>query len=154
MRGTKNFHFNDVEWLYRVSYNPDNPHELLISGQKKGGYIFSWIFNPSKKYLYDLSDNGDVAYKAALFNGKCYYAKRGNGGFEDRHIVMAQNLRISELSYDDIVGNSQEANSPSMLKMLQNFTSEQTMKPWQNAKQFAIHANIGRLPPALEWGNA
>ena len=123
VRGTKNFHFNDVEWLYRVSYNPDNPHELLISGQKKGGYIFSWIFNPSKKYLYDLSDNGDVAYKAALFNGKCYYAKRGNGGFEDRHIVMAQNLRISELSYDDIVGNSQEANSPSMLKMLQNFTS-------------------------------
>ena len=123
VRGTKNFHFNDVEWLYRVSYNPDNPHELLISGQKKGGYIFSWIFNPSKKRLYDLSDNGDVAYKAALFNGKCYYAKRGNGSFEDRHIVMAQNLRISELSYDDIVGNSQEANSPSMLKMLQNFTS-------------------------------
>ena len=29
-----------------------------------------------------------------------------------------------------------------------------TMKPWQNAKQFAIDANIGRLPPALEWGNA
>ena len=29
-----------------------------------------------------------------------------------------------------------------------------TMKPWQDAKQFAIHANIGRLPPALEWGNA
>ena len=29
-----------------------------------------------------------------------------------------------------------------------------TMKPWQNAKQFAIHANIGRLPPALEWGYA
>ena len=25
-----------------------------------------------------------------------------------------------------------------------------TMKPWQNAKQFAIDANIGRLPPALE----
>ena len=52
-----------------------------------------------------------------------YYAKRGNGGFEDRHIVMAQNLRISELSYEVIVGNSQEANSPSMLKMLQNFTN-------------------------------
>ena len=29
-----------------------------------------------------------------------------------------------------------------------------TMKPWQNAKQFAIDANIGRLPPALEWANA
>ena len=29
-----------------------------------------------------------------------------------------------------------------------------TMKPWQNAKHFAIHANIGRLPPALEWANA
>ena len=36
---------------------------------------------------------------------------------------MAQNLRISELPYDDIVGNSQEANSPSILKMLQNFTN-------------------------------
>ena len=52
-----------------------------------------------------------------------YYAKSGNSGFGDSHIVMAQNLRISELSYDDIVGNSHEANSPSMLKMLQNFTS-------------------------------
>ena len=29
-----------------------------------------------------------------------------------------------------------------------------TMEPWQNAKQFAIDANIGRLPPALEWANA
>ncbi len=29
-----------------------------------------------------------------------------------------------------------------------------TMKPWQNAKQFAIHANIGRLPPALDSANA
>jgi len=26
------------------------------------------------------------------------------------------------------------------------------MKPWQNAKQFAIHANIEMLQHALEWG--
>ena len=52
-----------------------------------------------------------------------YYAKSGNSGFGDSHIVMAQNLRMSELSYEDIIGNSQEANSPSMLKMLQNFTN-------------------------------
>ena len=52
-----------------------------------------------------------------------YYAKSGNSGFGDSHIVMAQTQRISELPYDDIVGNSQGANSPSMLKMLQNFTN-------------------------------
>ncbi len=52
-----------------------------------------------------------------------YYAKRGNSGFGDSHIVMEQNLRIRELSYDDIIGNSQEANSLNILKMLQNFTN-------------------------------
>lgn len=35
--------FPDVEYFYRVSYNPDNPSEWLISGQTKSGGIFSRI---------------------------------------------------------------------------------------------------------------
>ena len=37
--------FPDVEYLYRVSYNPDNPSEWLISGQTKTGGIFSCVCN-------------------------------------------------------------------------------------------------------------
>ena len=97
--------------------------EWLNAGQTKSGGIFSRVCNVFAETEQSLCVNGKPAYKAALFSGKCFYAERGENGFEDRHIVMAQNLRISELLYDDIVGNSQEANSPSMLKMLQNFTS-------------------------------
>lgn len=63
--------------------------------------------------------------------------------------VGLRNVRAKEMSLTD--------GFALYLKIKQHLRPDSirdTMKPWQNAKQFAIHANIGRLPPALEWGNA
>ena len=63
--------------------------------------------------------------------------------------VGLRNIRTKEMSLADgfaIYLKSKQHLRPDSIR--------DTMKPWQNAKQFAIHANIGRLPPALEWANA
>ena len=63
--------------------------------------------------------------------------------------VGLRNVRAKEMSLTD--------GFALYLKIKQHLRPDSirdTMKPWQNAKQFAIHANIERLPPALEWGNA
>ena len=63
--------------------------------------------------------------------------------------VGLRNVRAKEMSLTDGVAL--------YLKIKQHLRPDSirdTMKPWQNAKQFAIHANIGRLQPALEWANA
>ena len=63
--------------------------------------------------------------------------------------VGLRNVRAKEMSLTDgfalYLKNKQHLRPDSI---------RDTMKPWQNDKQFAIHANIGRLPPALEWANA
>lgn len=66
---TQKLTFANVEYLYRVSYNPDCPQELLISGQYKGGEIFTWVLNPQVKSQCSLSVDGMPAYKAAFFKG-------------------------------------------------------------------------------------
>ena len=63
--------------------------------------------------------------------------------------VGLRNVRAKEMSLTD--------GFALYLKIKQHLrpdSTRDTMKPWQNAKHFAIHANIGRLPPALEWANA
>jgi hypothetical protein len=98
--GTKAVSFTDAEYLYRISYNPNNPTELLISGQKTGGEIFSRILNPITRKLHELSVNGTPAYKAAFFDGDCYFAHRDDtDGFEDRYIVKANAYTLTELDY-------------------------------------------------------
>ena len=89
--------FPDAEYLYRVSYNPDNPSEWLISGQTKAGGIFSRVCNVFAGTLQSLCVNGKPAYKAALFNGRCFYAERGENGFEDRRIAETTDFTRSDL---------------------------------------------------------
>ena len=63
--------------------------------------------------------------------------------------VGLRNVRAKEMSLTDgfaLYLKSKQHLRPDSIR--------DTMKPWQNAKQFAIHANIGMLPPALEWANA
>ena len=112
----------NVQWLYRISYNPDNPQEFLISGQLNTGKLFSWICNPTAKYLQEICNNDEVAYKLAISHGRCFYAKRGNG-FEDRTIVEAENLQKRDLDFEENIAITLKVQSPSNLKMLQNFTS-------------------------------
>lgn len=96
--------FTDAEYLYRVSYNPNNPNELLISGQKFDSQIFSRSYDLVSKKLCELSADGQPAYKLALFNNESYFAYRGESeGFEDRKIVKAHSLTRIELSSDLIL---------------------------------------------------
>ena len=44
--------------------------------------------------------NGKPAYKAALFNGRCFYAERGENGFEDRRIAEAAEFTRTDLEFD------------------------------------------------------
>nr|DAF31951.1 MAG TPA: hypothetical protein [Caudoviricetes sp.] len=113
--------FTGVEFLYRVSFNPNNPNELLISGQDKGGKLFSWACNTSAKTLHELCNGNEAAYKAAMFNGVCYYATCGDD-YEDRRIVEAAKLVKTPLNFADIVKIDVFENSPTNLQMLQNFT--------------------------------
>lgn len=83
--------FADVEYLYRVSYNPNNPQELLISGKTLTGEIFSRVYRPGK-FLESLTADGMPAYKAAFFNGRTFYARQTGNDFEDRTIFEARNV--------------------------------------------------------------
>ena len=59
--------------------------------------------------------------------------------------VGLRNVRAKEMSLTD--------GFALYLKIKQHLRPDSirdTMKPWQNAKQFAIHANIGRLPPICD----
>lgn len=110
-----------VEYLYRISYNPNNPQELLISGKLKTGELFSWICNTTAKYLQEICNGNEVAYKMAISKGKYYYARR-NDCFEDRTIIEAENLQKRVLNFEKNVVITLGVQSPSNLKMLQNFT--------------------------------
>jgi len=121
---TQKLTFTDVEYLYRVSYNPDNPQELLISGQDKNGELFSWICNITARTLQSLCIDCNPAYKAALFGDKCYYTYRNDTDyFEDRHILESTDFTRKNLDFTTVVKVETIASEPSTLEMLQHFTS-------------------------------
>ena len=87
----------EAEYLYRLSYDPQRPNRLLVSGQMKGGEIFSWAYAPGMDELVAVTDNGTPAYKCALWDGQCFYAERLKG-FEERRIVRAESLELTPLN--------------------------------------------------------
>ena len=89
----------EAEYLYRLSYDPRRPNRLLISGQFRGGELFSWSYAPGTGELLSVADNGVPAYKCALWDGQCYYAER-IAGFEERRIVEAEHLEYTPLEAD------------------------------------------------------
>lgn len=86
----------NLEYLYRVSYNPQRPRQLLISGKRAGDELVSIAYVPGSQTVQVLQDDGRPCYKAALWDGVCYYAMQGGREFEDRHIVAAQTLTVAE----------------------------------------------------------
>ena len=86
----------DVEYLYRLSYDPQSPNRLLVSGQFRGGGIFSWAYAPGMDELMAVTDGGTPAYKCAFWDGQCFYAER-IAGFEERRIVRAEHLEYTPL---------------------------------------------------------
>ena len=92
----------EAEYLYRLSYDPRRPNRLLVSGQTRGGEIFSWAYAPGMDELVAVTDNGTPAYKCALWDGRCYYAER-IAGFEERRIVRAEHLEFTPLDAGRII---------------------------------------------------
>ena len=99
--------FHDIDYLYRVSYDPFQPNRLLISGQYPNGEIFSWTYKPGLKQLKCVLADGVAAYKCALYNGDCYYAERIEG-FEDRRIRKANFLEYSDLSAGKYISETEK----------------------------------------------
>jgi hypothetical protein len=83
-------------FLYRLSYDPQRPNRLLISGETHGGDIFSWAYAPGMDELVAITDGGTPAYKCAFWDGECFYAERVKG-FEERRIVRAEHLEYTHL---------------------------------------------------------
>ena len=110
------------------------------------------ILNSAKKVLGSATVS---VVDSARFVRNILDAKPSDSKLTDAHFVLKvieaglRNIRAKEMSLADgfaLYLKSKQHLRPDSIR--------DTMKPWQNAKQFAIHANIGRLPPALEWGNA
>lgn len=121
---TQKLTFANVEYLYRVSYNPSNPNELLISGQYNSGELFSWACNVNARTLHSLCVNGKPAYKAAFFGNILYYAERGNSdGFEERHIASSESYEKTPLSFDEVVSVETEKPAQGNIELLKHFTN-------------------------------
>ena len=99
-----------VAYLYRVSFDPLQPNKLLISGQYTNGEIFSWTYKPGLKILKSVLADGVAAYKCALFNEDCFYARR-EAGFEDRRILRAKSVEYSDLPAEMFITETEEFTS-------------------------------------------
>ena len=110
------------------------------------------ILNSAKKVLgkAKISVLDSVRFVRNILDAKPKDSKLTDAQFILKVIeVGLRNVRAKEMSLTDgfaLYLKSKQHLRPDSIR--------DTMKPWQNAKQFAIHANIGRLPPALEWANA
>lgn len=93
----KTFESENLNELFRISYDPDMPSRLLISGRYNGA-VFSWIYNVGSNKFFNIEADGGVAYKCAFFKGKCYYAKQVGDDFEDREVIEARQVKITPLS--------------------------------------------------------
>lgn len=121
--------FPHAEYIYRVSYNPNKPQELLISGQYSRNIFFSWICDANAKRLQSVSVNGKPAFKAAFWEDTLYYAKREkDAGFKERHIVKSNTYDVSELDFEANVKIKIEKQKQTTSELLAHFA--QSMKNW------------------------
>lgn len=96
----------NVEFLYRITYNPNNPRQLLISGQEHNGNLFSIAYIPQAGQMFRVFDNDIVAYKACFWQDDCFYAeKKDNEGFQDRRIVKAEHLQLKQIEAQTYIKN-------------------------------------------------
>ena len=95
--------FSGVEYIYRLTANYLNPNELFISGKLLSGETFTWIVNILFGNLQNLSLDNTDSYKACFFRDNWYYAQRFGNDFEDRRIVEAAIVYISDLDTDSIL---------------------------------------------------
>ena len=85
-----------VDYIYRLSYDPFSPRDILMSLQKKDGSLVSCRWSPLANGLTLITDGGEPCYKCAVWRDGVYYCRRRDGGgFEERRIVKAESLELT-----------------------------------------------------------
>ncbi|MDO5555020.1 MAG: hypothetical protein Q4G68_14800 [Planctomycetia bacterium] len=99
-------------FLYRVAYRADFPNKLLISGDWIGetADVFTLEYDLETDTQRYLECDGSPAYKCTVLGDEILYAKRDNGGFENRHLCHSNHAhgidcKIAEKS-EDILSSS------------------------------------------------
>jgi len=83
-------------YIYRVSFNPQNTSELFISGGSKGN-VWAISLNLDTDQQQDIKCDGYPAYKMAFFNNKIEYALKIGTEFEDRQIKTAKHIEYKPI---------------------------------------------------------
>lgn len=88
-------HLKDIDYVYRLSYDVNNPDSMLISAQRKNGDLVTFSYILGEDDLYMITDNEKPCYKMCTWlDDEIYYCRKNdNDGFEDRHIVKACNIK-------------------------------------------------------------
>lgn len=109
----KKITLKDIEYIYRLSYDINNPDSMLISAQRKNGELITFSYEPNADNLYVITDNNAPCYKMCTWlDDEVYYcAKKDKDGFEDRHIIKAFNVKkkrhnrklfIEKIEYEEV----------------------------------------------------
>lgn len=78
-------------YIYRVSYRPDEPERLLISGQWIGEEeVFSIEYDLASGEQSEITCDGKPAYKCAMLGERVIFADRIGEHFEARALVEAE----------------------------------------------------------------
>lgn len=87
-------HLKDIDYIYRISYDINDPDIMFISAQRKNGDLVSFSYRLHDDYLYVITDNQEPCYKMCTgVDEEIYYCRKGlTNDFEDRHIVKANKV--------------------------------------------------------------
>lgn len=82
-------------FIYRVSYRPDKPELLLVSGEWYGDRfgIFSLQINVNSGEQEYLEADNQPAYKCAINGERIIFARIGGGQFEDRRLKTCRKMK-------------------------------------------------------------
>lgn len=89
----------DAEYNYRVTTTGRSLFELLATGQKKDGSIFTWLIDTHFNKAYMIESAGQPLYKPCLIRDEWYHCRKVGDGFEDRRIEKATNVTLAPLDW-------------------------------------------------------
>ncbi len=101
-RHRRHLELKGVEYLYRLTNNADDPAEILVTGQRPGGDVFTWAIDLRQRTVDDLQTEGQPLYKPCVIDGEWFTARR-DGGFEERHIARVEKLDRMPQRWDDCI---------------------------------------------------
>jgi hypothetical protein len=84
-------------FCYRISFQYDNPDNLLISGAFEDEEVYSLMYNLETEEQSFLYDGYIPMYKASICEDIYEYAQKFGADFEERRIVRASNIVLKSV---------------------------------------------------------